>query len=139
MGSLEGKTLPFAKHSAGETPVQIHPDTDREFLLDTALNAFPDVWQPYLETYLEDHPEFITEHGLVMPSCPDDEDFDAIEILTMQVVSRRDVVQALKEAFIKNGQSEGIIRDVVKHPMMQNRIQYGEVFPICENRGFDAA
>lgn len=139
MGNLEGKTLPFAKHSGGETPLPIHHDTDREFLLDTALNAFPDVWQPFLENYLEDHPEFITEHGLVMPSSPDDDDFDAFEILTMQIVARRDVMQALKEAFINNGQSKGIIRDVVKHPMMQNRIRFGETFPSSGSISFEAA
>lgn len=140
MSKLDKSVLPFSEHSG--TPekgaVDIHPDTDKDFLLDTALNAYPEIWADYAASYIQQNPDFLKEYGLIMPGSEDD-DFDAFEILAMQIATRRDALQGLKEAFIQNGQSENIIADLLQHPVMQHRIQAGEPFPISENRSYDAA
>ena len=126
MPNLYDKVLPFNATSIADNR---QVNADQNFLLDTAFNAFPDTWSNYAQEYIISNPEYLIRHSLVLPSCAEDEDFDAWEMLTMQIMSKRDAVHEIQAILINQGYAEAIIDRLREEPVFQSRIKAGEVFP----------
>lgn len=138
MSKLDDKFLPFQSCVGNPEDGFITVDKkEQAFLLDTAFNAFPETWQDIASDYIERNPEFLDNHGLVMPQS-DEDDFDPMEILIMQIITRRDVLKDLRESLTQEGHNHSILENLLKHPTMQNRIRSGETFPQSNPHAFDA-
>lgn len=139
MSTLNIGQLPFyeaaAEHKATSRNLS---GLDKQALIDTALQCFPETWKQEALNIVLQNKETFSRHGiLISKSADDDPDFDAAEILAMQIVCNRYALGSIKQSLANH--AEKIIERLVELPIMRMRIQNGEFDTVSSEMEYNIA
>lgn len=140
MSKLEKGQIPFADAAQRTIDNSIDiSDLNSKYLIDTAFHSFPETWRDEAFDLVSQNKDgFMQQYGIMIPkSVEDDPDFDAADILAMNIACNRYALETVKNNL--SDHYDVIIDRLVELPVMKMRIQSGEFNSVSEETSYDIA